>query len=63
MGIWFPRQKPLPRNTLNSFENILKDNGFVGENFVIPNTPKDPHNRMSNHHDPFKRLLATFKFL
>jgi hypothetical protein len=61
MGILFPRQEPFPRNALNSFKGVLKNNGFVGEDFVIPNTPKDPHYRMSNHHDPFKRLLATFK--
>jgi hypothetical protein len=42
MRIWFPRQEPLPRNTLDFFQDILQDNGFIGKNFIIPSTPNNP---------------------
>ncbi|KAK2380693.1 hypothetical protein QL285_068367 [Trifolium repens] len=61
MRIWFPRKEPLPRNTLDFIQNFLKIDGFIGENFIVPNTPKDPNNRMPYQPKPFERLLSTLK--
>jgi hypothetical protein len=61
MRIWFPRQEPLPRNTLDFIQNFLKIDGFNGENFIVPNTPKNPNNRMSNQPNLFERLFSMLK--
>jgi hypothetical protein len=58
MWICFLCRQPLPKNTRNSFQNVLNLNGFVGEDFVFFNTPKEPNNRMSDHQKSSKEFLS-----
>jgi hypothetical protein len=39
MGIKFPHQLALPRQTLDSFQNILIEDKLAGNFFIIPNSP------------------------
>jgi hypothetical protein len=61
MGVWLPRQEPLPRRTLNSFQNILKMNRNTGKKIIIPSSPKNSKHRLPNQQKPFRRLLTTLK--